>query len=182
MPKSRALIALLTAVALVAAPMAARAEEVAGPLEPGAEKTAAACSDHADNDDDGKTDCADPDCQNFSFCSAATLSRTYWLAPLVAGAVLIPVAIGIALGSIPLWADAIDWGHPPLNQHFSGQDGLDLMGAAILTAAGLGLAIGGTVLLVRGIVRHRQWKSSRAFVPTIAVSGDRTSFGIGGTF
>jgi hypothetical protein len=32
------------------------------------EITATQCRDHIDNDDDGKTDCRDADCQGFVFC------------------------------------------------------------------------------------------------------------------
>ncbi len=144
----------------------ARAEEVAGAMEPGPEKTADACQDGADNDGDGRTDCRDVDCHAFSFCSEMAAPPRAWKAPLIAGAVLIPVSIILAVGSIPLWMNALDLDHPELNRHFSGKDGVQLGGGAALTVLAITAAGVGAAMLTKGINRRQKALKSAWITPT----------------
>ena len=183
----RILLSWICSASLALAPVVVRAEEVAGPLEPGAEKTIEACQDKADNDGDGKTDCKDPDCGVFAFCEDVLAPKSRWEVPIGVGSTLILGAIAMGMGSIPLWADATDWAQPALNHHLSGMDGLDLVGAAILTAASIGFLAGGTVLLVRGLRRHERWKKTRVrtvsgLQPWIGASTSAQSVGLGGSW
>lgn len=66
---------------------------------------------------------------------------------IVTGAFLLALAVGAIGASVPLWQDATDDKQSPLNKHLSGNDGLCVLGAVVLDAAGIVFgAVGGSTL------------------------------------
>jgi hypothetical protein len=119
-----------------------------------AENTRAACTDGRDNDGDGHIDCADQDCQDFTFCAASRAMTTSGPAVddvsrmrgrgttrLVLGAVLL--SLGVVVGGV----SAVPWvagdGHSFTNS--PAQEGalaMDVVGVAMIGAGTALLAIG----------------------------------------
>lgn len=117
------------------------------------ETSAIACNDQLDNDGDGKWDCYDPDCKEYSFCHAAGPEAFHLdsvkplpnngLTETVVGAILLPVGVGAALGSIPYFMRS--------------SEGANLAWASGLVAGGAVTAVVGAILIHKGIVKREAW-------------------------
>ena len=144
------LLSFVAVVVVASLTSAARVEAQAPPglIAAGAatENTRAACSDGLDNDGDGHVDCADQDCQDFTFCAAAIGTHGDRLAHLrgrgtsfvVVGAVLLTLGVGIAAASAPLWLAGS-----------GGNDAMYAIGGGMVGGGAL-LIGGGTALLAIG--------------------------------
>ncbi|MGZ3427649.1 MAG: hypothetical protein ACXVCV_13420 [Polyangia bacterium] len=115
-------------------------------LPPPAENTRAACTDGRDNDGDGHIDCADQDCQDFTFCAqtnGAGAPATDELARMrgrgttfvVVGAVLLSLGVVIGGTSSLLWINGSD-------AYRDGAISMDVFSAAMLGSGTALLAIG----------------------------------------
>jgi hypothetical protein len=132
----------------------------------GMEMTPAQCSDHIDNDGDGRVDCADPKCASTSVCRQLQLveveseGRLSPKSQIAAGAILIAVGPLLAGVSIPVFADARS--QPTLEK-----GGVEYAMGAIMCAAGAALSITGATTLRKGLRRHREdVEMGIAFGPT----------------
>ncbi len=117
--------------------------------QPAAENTRAACTDGVDNDGDGHVDCADQDCQDFTFCAAPTPRagidelarlRGRGTTRVVVGAVLLSVGVVVAGVSSLLWVESS--GHSGFNDFTSGAVAMDTIGLAMMGGGTALLAIG----------------------------------------
>jgi hypothetical protein len=81
---------------------------LASPALAETENTRQLCSDHADNDGDGRVDCADQDCWDLTICAnlvpgsstpATVAQRKSGYTRLVLGAVLLPLGVIVAAAS-----------------------------------------------------------------------------------
>jgi hypothetical protein len=151
------LTATLTAVALTAAaPAFAQGPNAA--TVPQAENTRAACTDGVDNDGDGHLDCADQDCQDFTFCAQAQPTaggvthvgsqpvddvarlRGKGTMRVVIGSVLLSLGIVSGAVSSVLWIAGS--GHYGFNGYDQGGVAMDVLGIAAIGAGTTLLAIG----------------------------------------
>jgi hypothetical protein len=133
---------LLVAAFLTATPALAQ-----DPLP--AENTRAACTDGRDNDGDGHVDCADQDCQDFTFCAQNLGAHNLGgAAPdelahmrgrgttfVVVGAVLLSLGVVVGGTSSLLWINSSD-------AYRDGAISMDVFAAAMLGSGTSLLAIG----------------------------------------
>jgi hypothetical protein len=139
----------LTTVALLAFAFPAFAQRA------GMEMTPEQCSDHLDNDGDGRIDCADPKCASIGVCRALQVvdveseGRLNPKSQIAAGAILIAVGPLLVGASVPVFTDARS--QPQLSK-----SGVEYAMGAILCAAGGALSITGATTLRKGIRRHRE--------------------------
>jgi hypothetical protein len=99
--------------------------------------------------------------------SPTPLTRTVYVrqpGKIVTGAFLLALAIGAIGSSVPLWQDALDDKQTQANKHFSGQDGLSMVGAVVLDAAGIAFGAVGGATLGKGL-RGRAVEVPLAFRP-----------------
>jgi len=121
----------------------------------GMEMTPEQCSDHIDNDGDGRIDCADSDCASVGACRGLQLvdiesdERLSPKAQITAGAILLAVGPALAGASVPVFTDA-------RSQSTLSKAGVEYAMGAIMCAAGAALAITGAVTLKKGVRRHRE--------------------------
>ncbi len=143
---------------------------------PTPENTKQACTDGIDNDEDGHVDCDDQDCQDYFFCAKAKSidspsvdrpTRAQAKHEIVVGSVL------LSFGGTALVLSAAPWvllGASPAG-----------LGVGIsMDVIGLGLAIGGTVLVVQGVEHQDQLQHGRAmlFTPTFSLTKGGAQVGL----
>jgi hypothetical protein len=120
-----------------------------------AEQTPQQCSDGIDNDGNGQTDCDDSKCLGLGRCQAPQLVEAMSeqkLTPrgqITAGILMLLAGPAIAAGSSAVFLDGID-------QQNRSRRIVDFTIGGVMAAAGAAIAIGGAVLVKKGVKRHRE--------------------------
>lgn len=105
------------------------------------------------------------------------------LGQIIAGFIMLPIGIGMAFGSWPLWEIGLRTSGSSVFGTTSGINAPYLAGATILTILGTACVIIGAILVPVGFANHAKWKRSQHRPASISLFGGKVALTptIGGT-